>query len=275
MKRTLATTAWLLALALVASSVRAANPDTPGRASGAAETSGATTICEGGSNPGAVCPFGSGCNDGGTCTGVGSVRIAARGVLTVISDTKPFGVGWTSTTMAGCHNPPTDFEVGDCETPENATFTLLLEFTLNAKKYTWAETFLRLPGNFDPNDPNHFNSGQVENWVAPGDPQGDFAPGWNQQVVESSLAERSMSGNPVLLRWGVLPPAAEAAVGAVLGRTATQRVALSRTDSVPICTDTTPCNLSATNPNFSDHSNGTDPLATVRRWKVDIAVIGP
>ena len=98
--------------------------------------------------------------------------------------------------------------------------------------------------------------------------------GWSQPAFESTLSERSTFGS-VQIRWGGLPPAAEAAVGAVIGKTASQRVALSRTDSVPICTDTTPCNLSATNPHFSDHSTGTDPLATVRRYKVDIAVVGP
>jgi hypothetical protein len=84
-----------------------------------------------------------------------------------------------------------------------------------------------------------------------------------------------MSGQAVHIRWGGLPPAAETAVGAVVGKTASQRIALSRVDEVPICTDATPCNLSATNPRFSDHSNGTDVLATVRRFKVDIAVVGP
>jgi len=29
------------------------------------------------------------------------------------------------------------------------------------------------------------------------------------------------------------------------------------------------------NDRFSDHSSGTDVLATVRRYKVDVAVIGP
>ena len=94
--------------------------------------------------------------------------------------------------------------------------------------------------------------------------------------LHRTVAERSLfSGQIVNLRWGGLPPAAEAAVGVVLGKTATQRIALSRTDDVPICTDATPCKHSATNPRFSDHSDGTDPLATVRRYKVDIAVVGP
>ena len=273
MKRLIANTVWLLALALAASHAWAANPDTPGRAGGVSVTSGSTTICEGGSNPGAVCTSSGDCNGGGTCTGLTNVRIAARGLLTIIADTKPPGIGWTSTTMPGCTNPnPTFGDPGSCETGENATFTLLLEFTLNAKKYTFAETFVRLPSGEDCSLGNCF--GTIDNWQPPG--ESDFEAGWNQLAIESTISERSLpSGQIVLIRWGGLPPAAEIAVGAVLGKTATQRVALSRTDSVPICTDTTPCNLSATNPHFSDHSTGTDPLATVRRYKVDIAVIGP
>jgi len=47
--------------------------------------------------------------------------------------------------------------------------------------------------------------------------------------------------------------------------------ALTEADPCPICTDPTPCG----NALFSDHSAGADPLATVRRFKVDIAVVGP
>jgi hypothetical protein len=249
----------------------ASNPDTPSRAAATAETSGgSTTVCEGGSHAGAVCSISDDCLPGGTCTGVSNVRIAARGVLTIIADTKPAGIGWASTTMPGCTNPDASSgSVGSCENRENGILTLLLEFTLNGKKYTFAESFTRLPsGSLDPFDDEF----RIDNWSIGGGSEA----GWNQQAVESTVAERSLfSGQIVQLRWGGLPPAAETAVGAVLGKTATQRVALSRTDDVPICTDTTPCKLSATNPRFSDHSDGTDPLATVRRYKVDIAVIGP
>ena len=77
------------------------------------------------------------------------------------------------------------------------------------------------------------------------------------------------------LRWGGLPPAAEAAVGAVLGKTASQRIALSRDGRGADLHRHHAVQPLGTNPRFSDHSSGPDPLATVRRYKVDIAVIGP
>jgi hypothetical protein len=274
MKRITSHLAAIAAAALCAANAWAANPDTESRAGALAGASGSTTVCENGTNNGTPCAFAGDCTGGGTCTAVANVQVKARGLLTIIADTKPFGIGWTSTTMPGCTNPIASTGTpGSCETPENATFTLMLEFTLNAKKYTYAETFVRLPnGNNCPVSGDC--SGQIENWTVGGNPNSEA--GWNQLAIESTISERSLfTGTVVKLRWGGLPPAAEAAVGAVIGKTASQRVAMSRTDSVPICTDTTPCNLSATNPHFSDHSNGTDPLATVRRWKVDIAVIGP
>jgi hypothetical protein len=230
-----------------------------------ASSSGATTICEGGTNPGTACSFSDQCLNGGTCTGVTQVRIAARGVLTIIADTKPVGVGWTTTSISGC-NPATSGAPGSCETKDNAILTLLLEFTLNGKKYTFAESFTRLPDGAAscPSDCDFV----IGNWSIG---LGSEA-GWNEHPVESAISEHSMAGQPVQLRWGGLPPAAETAVGLVLGRTGNQRVGLSRVDDVPICTDTAACGAS---PKFSDHSGASDPLGTVRRYKVDIAVIGP
>jgi hypothetical protein len=272
MKTRFGSLGWLVALLLLANSARASNPDTESRAGATASTSGSTVVCEGGSNPGTPCSFSGDCLNGGTCTGIANVRIAARGQLTIIADTKPVGVGWASTSLPGtCTNPnKATGSVGSCENKDNSLLTLLLEFTLNGKRYTFAESFSRLPdGQVCDSPPCDFT---VDNWPIGGGSQA----GWNQPAVESTIAERSLfSGTFIQLRWGGLPPAAEAAVGAVLGKTATQRIAVSRTDDVPICTDTTPCKLSATNPRFSDHSDGTDALATVRRWKVDIAVIGP
>ena len=272
MTRITATIGGLAAAALIAGSAFASNPDTDSRASATASTSGSTTVCEGGTNPGAPCAFSGDCTGGGLCRGIANVRIAARGLLTIIADTKPVGVGWASTALPGtCTNPnKSTGTVGSCENKDNSLLTLLLEFTLNGKKYTFAETFSRLPdGQACASPPCDFT---IDNWSIGGGSQA----GWNQPAVESTLAERSLlTGTVVQLRWGGLPPAAESAVGAVLGKSATQRIALSRTDDVPICTDTVPCKLSATNPQFSDHSDGTDPLATVRRYKVDIAVVGP
>ena len=261
-----------LALALCAANARASSPDPDSRAGFLAGATGSGQVCEGGTNPGVACPANA-CTGGGTCTGFASVRIAARGLLTIIADTKPPGRGWTSTSLPGCTNPAAGTR-GSCEVSDNALFTLLLEFTLNGKKYTYAETFARLPdGAACVDDPNNdFDCLPIiPNWGTP-NPQA----GWTEPAVESTISERSLNaGNTLRLRWGGLPPAAEAAVGTLVGKTASQHIALSRVDEVPICTDTTPCNLSATNPRFSDHSSGSDILATVRRFKVDIAVVGP
>jgi hypothetical protein len=263
----------LFAVALCAGAALASSPDPESRAGQLAGIAGSSRICEGGTTPGQACSGLTACGTGSTCTGIANVRIAARGLLTVIADTKTTGAGWTATSLPASCTTATSSDPGPCETKNNAAFTLLLEFTLNGKKYSFAETFTRLPdgaancsgGVGDATDPNCV--AQVPDYSG--------EAGWFQPAVESSIAERSMSGQPVQIRWGGLPPAAETAVGTVLGKTASQRVALSRVDEVPICTDTIPCNLSATNPRFSDHSNGTDVLGTVRRYKVDIAVIGP
>jgi hypothetical protein len=275
MMRTKTSLACLSLLALLAGRAEASSPDPDSRASALSTTTGAGRICEGGTNPGVSCPTNS-CNGGGTCTGFTNVRIAARGLLTIIADTKTPGQGWTTTTLPGC-NDPAPGDRGSCEASDNALFTLLLEFTLNGKKYTYASTFAHLPvGNTCVDDPNNdFDClPTIDNWGAP-NPEA----GWTEPAVESTLSERSLftdSGQHVTLRWGGLPPAAEAAVAAVVGRTGNQRIVLSRVDEVPICTDPTPCGqpVSGARP-FSDHSLGTDPLATVRRFKVDIAVVGP
>lgn len=257
--------AWLGLLALCAGSpAQASSPPPDARTSLLAGTTGAGRICEGGSTPGASCSDSTPCATG-TCTGFVNVRIAARGLLTIIADTKTPGQGWTTTSLPGCTNPGSGNR-GSCEASDNALFTLLLEFTLNGKKYTYASTFAHLPaGALCTDDPNNnFDClPTVDNW--------NGESGWNEPVVESTISEKSLGGAHLGLRWGGLPTAAESAVAAVIGKTPTQRIVLSRVDEVPICTDPTPCG----NAVFSDHSAGADPLATVRRFKVDIAVVGP
>jgi len=249
----------------------ASNPGTDSRADNTATSSGSTTVCEGGTNPTNPCTSSGDCTGGGTCTGVANVRVAARGLLTIITDTKPPNTGWAATANAGGCTNPSEGNLSSCETRANALLTLMLEFTLNGKKYLFAESFKCLPGGEACDGST--DDFTIDSWNAGG---GLFQAGWNQPAVESTLAERSVfSGNIIQIRWAGLPPGAENAVGAVLGRTPTQRVALSRTDEVPVCTDPTPCNHGPTNTRFSDHSSGTDVLGTVRRYKVDIAVVGP
>ncbi|HTO08425.1 MAG TPA: hypothetical protein VMR86_15370 [Myxococcota bacterium] len=269
MKPRHAIVAWLPLLALCAGSpARASSPPPEARTSTLAGTTGSPRVCEGGSTPGAACSDSTPCATG-TCTGFVNVRVAARGLLTIIADTKTPGQGWTSTSLPGCTNPNPDPNApsrGSCESSNNALFTLLLEFTLNGKKYTYASTFAHLPaGALCTDDPNNnFDClPTIDSW--------NGEAGWNEPAVESTISEKSLGGNHLVLRWGGLPSAAESAVAAVIGKTASQRIVVGRIDEVPICTDPTPCGSSV----FSDHSAGADPLATVRRFKVDIAVVGP
>ena len=257
--------------ALVVGPALAFNPGTESRTEATANTAGSTTICEQGSNPGAACADSLDCSDGGTCTGIADVEVVARGHLTIIADTQPPDNGWDDTTYPVTCSEPAAGTPSDCEQKDNSLLTLVLEFSWNGQRYLFAESFKQLPDggacSFPPCD---FS---IPNWSIGGGTQS----GWSQPAVESVLAETTASfpGDVVRIRWGGLPPAVENAVGAVVGKSPSQRIALARTDEVPICTDATPCNHGPRNDRFSDHSSGTDVLATVRRYKVDVAVIGP
>jgi hypothetical protein len=257
--------------ALLATPALAFNPGTGSRASATATTGGSTTVCENGTNDGTTCTSSGDCTGGGSCTSVADVNVVARGLLTIVSDTQPLDNGWADTSYPGVCSEPSSGSTSDCEQKDNSLLTLVLEFSLNGQHYLFAESFKQLPdGGSCGLPPCAF---EVPSWSIGGGSQA----GWSQQAVESILAETAAQfvNDTVKIRWGGLPPAVEAAVGAVLGKSSSQRVALSRTDEVPICTDATPCNHGPRNNLFSDHSSGTDVLATVRRYKVDVAVIGP
>jgi len=264
--------ALLSALAvLIAAPALAFNPGTDSRAGATAATGGSTTVCENGTNDGTACSDSGDCTGGGTCTSVVDVQIVARGILTIVMDTQPLNNGWEDTSYPVVCSEPSPGNMSDCEQKDNSLLTLVLEFTLNGERYLFAESFKQLPdGGTCGSPPCEF---LIPSWSIGGGSQA----GWSQQAVESILAETAAEfGNDIVrIRWGGLPPAVESAVGAVVGKSPTQRVALSRTDEVPICTDATPCNHGPRNDRFSDHSGGTDVLATVRRYKVDVAVIGP
>ena len=247
------------------------NPGTGSRAGATALTAGSTTVCEDGTNDGTTCTLSEDCTGGGSCTSVADFSIVARGVLTIVTDTQPPNNGWADTNYPGVCSEPSAGNTSDCEQKDNSLLTLVLEFTLNGEHYLFAESFKQLPdGGTCGTPPCDF---VVPNWPIAGEMQA----GWTQQAVESILAETAaeFGNDTVKIRWGGLPPAIENAVGAVVGKSPTQRIALSRTDEVPICTDAAPCNHGVRNDRFSDHSSGTDVLATVRRYKVDVAVIGP
>lgn len=263
--------AWLLGAGITAPGY-AANPGTESRAAATATTGGSSTVCEGGTNDGTPCTSSLDCTGGGNCSDVADVQIVARGFLTVIADTQPLDNGWDDTTYPVTCSEPAAGSISDCENKDNSLLTLLLEFTLNGEQYTFAESFKQLPdGGTCGSPPCDF---EIANWNIGGGTQA----GWSQPAVESVLTEAAFplfGGTEIRIRWGGLPPAVEAAVGVVLGKSPTQRVALSRTDEVPICSDASACNHGGANDRFAAHSGGTDVLASVRRYKVDVALVGP
>jgi hypothetical protein len=242
----------------------ALNPSTDDRAGDVAQRTGVTLQCEGGPNDGDPCLFSSDCQDpAGKCTGIANVFVVARGHLTIIADTMLFedpanpSNPWDEAPPSPLPDPlpctaPAPGNPSSCETQSRSSITLLLEFPHDGKQYVFAETFLQLPDEFR---------------IAPAQ-----AAGWVQPAVESTLSERVAFIDGVQIRWGFLPPAAEAKVRAAVGGLPTQRVVLSRVDDVPICTDPLPCQHGPRNDRFQDQAGPADVLATVRRYKVDIAI---
>lgn len=248
-KIVLGTSAALIAAGVLGQSAWAYSPATDTRAAGIVPA-GSTLVCEGGSNARNTCLDFGNC-PGGECTGISSVQVVARGLLTIIADTVT-STNWDETTQS-C-SEPAEGTPSDCETSANSVVTLTLEFSFNDLKYMFGQSYKNLPN---------------------AEIQPTFSPGWNEPPFESTISERTSFGGQVLIRWSVPPKAIEDELRTLLGASLTQRVALSRTDDVPICTDASVCNHTASNTTFADHSAGSDVQATVRRWKVDIAIVGP
>lgn len=257
--RTATRTAPLCALLMLylPMSAEAFNPGTDSRASDTASlvTPAAPRFCEGGLNDGDPCTESSpDCLEpAGFCTGISGITIAARGLLTIIADTVTPASGWDEAAPTGCSEPAVGTP-SDCEIPANSTLTIMLEFTRNGQQYVFAQTY---------KDLDEFG----EFLIVPAGYEG-----WVQPAVESIIAESAaFPSEDLLIRWGVLSPAAEAEVRNALGGAAPQRVTLSRVDEVPTCTDTGACN----NTVYQDQSGADEVLASVRRFKVDIALVNP
>ncbi len=253
---------WIAALAAPAFAL---NPDTDSRADDISTRTGVSRVCEGGPNDGDPCTSSADCLEpAGLCTGIPNINVVARGEITIIADTMLFEDPadpqnpWDEVAPTPLPNPlpcstPSTAVPSDCETQNRSTLTLLLEFERNGKRYSYAEIFKQLPFAFT---------------IVP-----ENSEGWSQPAVESTLSERTAFSDGVRIRWGILSPAAEAKLRALLGGSPTQRVVLSRVDEVPICTDPTPCQHGPRNDRFQDQSGPADVLATVRRYKVDIALV--
>jgi hypothetical protein len=197
----------------------------------------------------------------GACTGIENARIVARGILTLIADTRlnvpagDLGPYLETAPATPCTN---------CEGNGNSSLTLILEFTRNGKSFVFADTFQGLNTSAVSGFATAANSG------LPGD-----LPNWDFGAFESAFTT-----NNLLIKWAAVPPGARAAIVAALGESdpptgPKKEPLLLQATEVPVCTDATACNLSVFNTKFSDHSGGSDVLASVRRFKVDIGFLGP
>lgn len=263
------------ALALgLASPALAGNPDPASRKDAVVAAFGQVEVCQGPPNEGAVCTDDLECdtpgNTGdptGLCSGVRGARLVARGSLTVIADT----------VLAPALPLPDPFlEVAPpapcvaCEgQPGRSSFTLLLEFTRGGRRFTFAETYQDVRND----GVNGFGSG------VPGGP----IPSWNVGALESTLVNSSETSPEYKIRFGLLPPAAAAAVAAALGEPGRVPVVLEA-EEVPACTDPAACNhctpsgadeCLVANTAWAKHSDPSDALASVRQLKIGIGFIDP
>ncbi len=264
----------LAAVMLLAPTSQAANPATDSRTQAVASEFSQVQVCVGGPRDKQPCvPFSSeptetcenvdslpGFTDG-TCSGIENARIVARGILTLIADTRlnvpagDLGPYLEEAPLTPCT---------DCEGNGNSSLTLILEFTRNGQSFVFADTFQALNSNAVSGFVTTTNSG------LPGD-----LPNWDFGAFESAF-----TANNLLIKWAAVPPGARAAIVAALGESDPPagpklQPLLIQTNEVPVCTDATACNLGVFNTKFADHAGGADVLASVRRFKVDIGFLGP
>lgn len=265
-----------LALAGAAGTASAGNPDPASRRNVVVDAFGQVRVCQGPPNEGAVCSDDSACDTPGNtgtstgfCTGVRGARLLVRGVLTVIADTvlaplpqaDPF---LEATPAAPC---------SDCEgQPGRSSYTLLLQFDRGGKRFTFAETY----PSVEVDSVNGF-AGQV--------PGGEDIPDWTVGAYEGTLVNGFETSPEYKIRFGLLPPAASAAIAAALGEPGKVPVVLE-SEEIPACTDPASCNHCTAPPTGSDackvdnaqwskHSGPSDVLASVRQLKVGIGFIDP
>lgn len=264
-----------LALALAAGAARAGNPDPESRREAVIEAFGQVEVCQGPPNDGAVCQDDSECdtpgNTGaptGTCTGTRGARVLARGTLTVIADTVlaeplPADPFLEDTPTSPC--PICEGGAG------RSSFTLLLQFTRGGKAFTFAETYANVLTDLV----DGFGTTQVP---------GQFIPNWSVGAFESTLVNSGETFPDYKIRFALLPPAAAKAVAAALGEPGKVPVVLEAQELAQ-CTDPAACNhctsppftdeCAVTNDRWSKHSGPTDPLASVRQFKVGLGFIDP
>lgn len=258
-----------LAFGLVgaAGTATAGNPDPASRRQAVVESFGQVLVCQGGAQDGQVCQGDFECAGPpeGHCNGVRGARLIVRGELTVIADTvltdpppaDPFLEVDPSQPCNGCEG-----QAG------RSSYTLLLEFTKDGKRFTFADTY---PG---------ITQDSVNSFAG----VGSEIPNWSVGAFESTLVNSFDTIPDYKIRFGLLPPAASQAVAAALGEPGKVPVTLEA-EEVPACTDPAACNhctgdfsndaCLVTNSEWSKHSAPTDVLASVRKFKVGIGFIDP
>jgi hypothetical protein len=261
-------------LTVLASSAGALNPETDLRTQVVAQEFSQVTVCVGGPRDKQPCvPFSGdpsetcenvnslpGFTDG-TCTGIQNARIVARGILTLIADTK---LNVSSGDLGPYLEEKPGLPCTTCEGAGNSSLTLVLEFTRDGKSYVFADTYQGLNTNTVSGFVTTSNSG------LPGD-----LPNWDFGAFESSFTSANL-----LIKWAAVPPGARAGIVAALGESdppggPNKQPLLLSANEIPVCTDTATCNHGVFNTKFADHAAGDDVLASVRRFKVDIGFLGP
>jgi hypothetical protein len=267
-----------LALALgLAGTASAGNPDPASRKDVVVASFGQVEVCQGPPNEGAVCTDDSECDTPGNtgtptgfCSGVRGARLVARGNLTVIADTvlaptlplaDPFLEVNPAAPCVGCEG-----------NDGRSSYTLLLEFTRDGKRFTFAETYQGVAQD----RVSSFNA-QL--------PGGEAIPDWNVGAFETTVVNGFETSPDYKIRFALLPPAASAAIAAALGEPNKVPVVLEA-EEVPACTDPAACNhcdastvgtdeCLVDNTQWSKHSDPSDVLASVRQLKVGIGFIDP
>lgn len=261
------------ALAFAPVPALAGNPNPEGRRESTIAAFGQVEVCQGPPNDGAVCVEDFECdtpgNTGpptGACTGTRGARVLARGTLTVIADTVlaeplPADPFLEAAPAAPCL---------DCEgQPGRSSFTLLLQFTRDGRQFTFAESYQNVQ-----NDGVDGFGSQVP---------GQTIFNWSFGAFESTLVNSGETFPDYKIRFGLLPPAAAAAVAAALGEPASVPVVLEVAE-LDACTDPAACSHCAAtggedcvvpNDSWAKHSAPTDPLASVRQFKIGLGFIDP
>jgi hypothetical protein len=262
-----------LALAVSAGAAWAGNPNPELRRESTIAAFGQVQVCQGPPNDGAVCIDDAECdtpgNTGaptGACSGTRGARLLVRGTLTVIADTvlaspppaDPFLETAPTTPCTTCEGEP-----------GRSSFTLLLQFARDGKRFTFAETYTNVQ-----NDGVDGFGSQVP---------GEFIANWSFGAFESTLVNSGETFPDYKIGFALLPPAAATAVAAALGEPEKVPVVLEVLELAE-CTDSAACNHCVAsgsedcivdNDEWSKHSGPSDPLASVRQFKVGIGFIDP